>query len=263
MRGEEKWRWDGTGAPEGRLGEGRGFHTLRGKFRDHWEGRGSEGSVVSFPLPTWTPKSLLRPGLDPLPTETPSSRAGPEGVGGREGGAKIKYRPTGPAPLRGGWGRGGVPTPSGTHPWLGVQWGWGRPLAGGHGGTEGNAASTCPVHLGTREPVGLPGLILCPQSLPPTKQSPNPTPTLPPRALPLHLETPSETPSTELDLNHTHTPSPRALPPNSGTPHSGGPPLEVLPLPFRTQVLSRGPVPRLNVTPHSPRFCPTLNSAPA
>ena len=59
-------------------------------------------------------------------------------MGGREGGAKVKARPTGPAPLRGGWGRGGVPTPSGTHPWLGVLgemgWGW-------HGRTEGNVAT--------------------------------------------------------------------------------------------------------------------------
>ena len=60
MRGEEKWRWDGTGAPEGWLGEGKGFHTLRGDLGDHWEGRGSKGSMTRFPLPTWAPRNLLR-----------------------------------------------------------------------------------------------------------------------------------------------------------------------------------------------------------
>ena len=65
----------------------------------------------------------------------------------------------------------------------------------GHGGMEENAASAFPVHLGTWELVGLPGLILCPQSLPPAMQSPSPAPRPPPRAPPLHSETPSETPS--------------------------------------------------------------------
>ena len=91
-------------------------------------------------------------------------------------------------------------------------------------GTEGNMASAFPVHLGTGEPVGLPGLNLCPRSLLPAAHSPSPTPSPPP----LH----SETPSNKLGLNPTHTPSPRALPPNSRTPHSRGPPFHVLPLPF-------------------------------
>ena len=60
MKGEEKWRRDGTGAPEGRLGEGKGSHTLRGKLGNHWEGRGSKGSVARLLLPTWAPGSLLR-----------------------------------------------------------------------------------------------------------------------------------------------------------------------------------------------------------
>ena len=46
------------------------------------------------------------PGPDPLLTEAPSSHEGPEGVGGREGGAKVKARPPGPAPLRGSRGEG-------------------------------------------------------------------------------------------------------------------------------------------------------------
>ena len=60
VRGEEKWRRDGTGTPEGWLKEGRGSHAQRGKLGDHWEGRGSKGSMARFPLPTWAPRSLLR-----------------------------------------------------------------------------------------------------------------------------------------------------------------------------------------------------------
>ena len=60
MKGEEKWRWDMTGAPEWQLGEGKGSHARRGKLRNHWEGRGAKGSVARFPLPTWAPRDLLR-----------------------------------------------------------------------------------------------------------------------------------------------------------------------------------------------------------
>ena len=56
----EKWRQDGTGTPKGRLGEGKGSHARRGKLGDHWEGRGSKGSVARFLLPTWAPRNLLR-----------------------------------------------------------------------------------------------------------------------------------------------------------------------------------------------------------
>ena len=60
VREEEKWRPDGTGTPEGRLGEGKGSHARRGKLGNHREGRGSKGSVARFPLPTWAPRNLLR-----------------------------------------------------------------------------------------------------------------------------------------------------------------------------------------------------------
>ena len=60
MKGKEKWRWDGTGAPEGHLGEGKGSHPGRGKLGNHWEGRGSKGSMGRFPLLTWPPRNLLR-----------------------------------------------------------------------------------------------------------------------------------------------------------------------------------------------------------
>ena len=90
-------------------------------------------------------------------------------------------------------------------------------------------ASAFPVHSGTGEPAGLLGLILRPRSLPPAAQSPSLAPAPPARAPSLH----SETPSNALGLNPP-TPHPhlRALPPNSGTPHSRGPPLHLLPLPF-------------------------------
>ena len=52
MKGEEKWGRDGTGAPEGRLGEGKGSHARRGKLGNHWEDRGSKGNVARFPLTT-------------------------------------------------------------------------------------------------------------------------------------------------------------------------------------------------------------------
>ena len=60
VRGEEKWRQDGTSISEGWLGEGKASHTRRGKVGDHWEGKGSKGSVVRFPLPAWALGSLLR-----------------------------------------------------------------------------------------------------------------------------------------------------------------------------------------------------------
>ena len=60
VRGEEKWRRDGTGAPEGWLGEGKGSHAQRGKLENHWDGRGSKGSMANFLLPTWIPRNLLR-----------------------------------------------------------------------------------------------------------------------------------------------------------------------------------------------------------
>ena len=154
------------------------------------------------------------------------------------------------APLRGGWGRGGVPTqqdppmircPAGMRETLGE-------MGVGCRGMEGNAASTFPVHLAQGSLLGS-HLILCPQSLPPAAQNPSPAPTPPPRALCLHSETPSETPSNVLGLNPTYTPSSRALAPNSGTPHSGGPPLDMLPFPFHEGPKQRA-CPRLEHHPH-------------
>ena len=68
------------------------------------------------------------------------------------------------------------------------------------------ALSLSTFHIGTRDPVGLLGLILCPWSLPPSTQNPSPAPTPPPRAPPLHSETPSETPSNHAGPKpHPHT----------------------------------------------------------
>ena len=104
---------------------------------------------------------------------------GPEGVGGREGGAKVKARPTGLAPLGGGGWRVEIPTHVGTHPRFSSEGGDARES----GGMEGSMASTFPADLGTRERLGILGLILCPQRLPPALQSLNPAPTPPLRAL--------------------------------------------------------------------------------
>ena len=55
VRGEEKWRPDRTGAPEGWLGEGRGSHAWRDP-----QGLGRPGEARwASPLLTWAPGSLL------------------------------------------------------------------------------------------------------------------------------------------------------------------------------------------------------------
>ena len=59
-RGEEKWRWDGTGAPEGRLGEGKGSHAQRGKGGTFGRAENQKGAWPAFPLPAWAPGNLLR-----------------------------------------------------------------------------------------------------------------------------------------------------------------------------------------------------------
>ena len=73
------------------------------------------------------PQELVEiPGLILCPPRPPpASRSWGSGREGR--GSKSKGRTSRTAPLRGGCGRGGVPTPSGTHPRLGVQWEQGRP----------------------------------------------------------------------------------------------------------------------------------------
>ena len=119
-------RQDGTGTLEGQLGEGRGSHAQRGNGGDPREGRRSEGHAASVPLAHLGPRepaevpSLICP---PGPLQPP----GPVGVGGREGGGKVKAGWTGLVPLRGGWGRDGVPTTRRAHPQLGDEQGWGRP----------------------------------------------------------------------------------------------------------------------------------------
>ena len=236
VKGEEKWRWEGTGAPEGQLGEGKGSHAQRGKLRNHWESRGSKGSMARFPLPTCVPRNLLRSRawssahrgpLEPCRSwgsgregRGSKSKGGTSGTGtpvGWMGVGKSSYTQLDPHKVRGPAATGGDPGGDGG----GGPWRNGR-----------EAVSVFPVHLGIGEPVGLLGLFPCPQSLPPAVQNPSPATTPTPRALPLHLETPSEIPSNTLDLNPTHTPSLRALPPNSRTPHSRRPPFHVLPLSF-------------------------------
>ena len=96
VKGEEKWRWDGTGTPEGRRGEGKGSHTRRGKIGEPLGGQRIKrecGQVSPAHLGPQETAEIL--GLILCPPRSPSSRVGPEGVGGREGGAKVKARPPG------------------------------------------------------------------------------------------------------------------------------------------------------------------------
>ena len=55
VKGEEKWSPDGTGTPEGWLGEGRASHT----WTDPRGLGGSGGVCLAFPLPNWAQVSLL------------------------------------------------------------------------------------------------------------------------------------------------------------------------------------------------------------
>ena len=96
VSGEEKWRRDGTSAPEGRLGEGRGSHTQRGNRGDPRESGGTEGSAAGvspahlrsrepaevLSLILWLrrlpPASLsLSPAPTPLPRALPPELQGP------------------------------------------------------------------------------------------------------------------------------------------------------------------------------------------
>ena len=85
VREEKKWRQDGTGAPEGRLGEGKGSHTWRGKGGDSWEGRGSEGNMARVSCTHLGPGEPAEiPGLILCPARTPPAmRVLREWEGGR------------------------------------------------------------------------------------------------------------------------------------------------------------------------------------
>ena len=102
------WGGEGIPCPKGEIGESLGGQRIKREC----------GQVSPAHLDPQEPAEI--PGLILCPLRR-SSCKGPEGGRGREGGAKIKAGPLGSAPLRGGWGRGGVPVPSGTHPWLRVQ----------------------------------------------------------------------------------------------------------------------------------------------
>ena len=181
--------------------------------------------MARFPLPTWASGRVLRSWAWSSAHWGPRQPGGSWGSGREGRGSKSKgqaYRTS---------------TPKG---WLGegrssyTQ--WDPPMVRGPGRDGVGVAwknRRERGHLGTREPVGLLGLILCPQSLPPVVQSPSPAPTPAPGP---HLYTrrpPLRPPPMALGLNPTHTPSPRALPPNSRAPHSRRPPLDMLPLCFQ------------------------------
>ena len=157
--------------------------------------------MARFPLPTWAPREPAEiPGLILCPPKPP-----PAACVLREGrGSKSKGQTYGTGTSEGWLGEGRSSYTQWDPPMVRGPAGMGETLGGV--AEERNVASDFPVHLCTGEPVGLPGLILCPQSLPPTIQSPSPTPTSPPRALPLHSENHSETPSNCAGPNpHPHT----------------------------------------------------------
>ena len=124
---------------------------------------------------------------------------------GEGSGAKVKAGPTGPAPLRGGWGRGGVPTPCGTVRGPAAT---GETLWEQRNGREPGQCFPCPLrHWGiywAPRPNPLPSEPpFCCTEPKPCLYTPTQGPTSTPHTL--------RPPPTALGLNPTHTPSPRAL----------------------------------------------------
>ena len=78
MRGEEKWRLDRTGTPQGWLGEGRGSHARR-ELRGL---RGSGGARLASPLPSLALGSLQGSSAGSSTLQGP---VGPRAIGGRRG----------------------------------------------------------------------------------------------------------------------------------------------------------------------------------
>ena len=71
VKGKEKWRQDGTGAPEGRLGEGKGSHAQRGKLGGQRIKR-EHGQVSPAHLGPQEPAEI--PGLILCPPRPPPAR---------------------------------------------------------------------------------------------------------------------------------------------------------------------------------------------
>ena len=99
-----------------------------------------KGAWPGFPCPP-----AETPGLILCPPRPPPARWVLREWEGR--GSKSKGQTSRTSTPRGGWGRGGVPTPSGTHPRLGVQWRRGRPWERrwGRGTKEWSQCLPCPL----------------------------------------------------------------------------------------------------------------------
>ena len=131
--------------------------------------------MARLPLPTWVLEPAEIPGLILCPPRPPPAVQVLREWEGRGSKSKVRTSGTGTTEGRLGEGRHSYtqrdpPTvrgPSGTGETRGEAVGEGRE------GTEGKGASAFPVHLGSGVPVGIPGLILCPWSLPPATQSPS------------------------------------------------------------------------------------------
>ena len=78
VRGEEKWRWDGTGTPEGPLREVKGSRAQRGKLEDHWGAEDQKGARPGFPCPLGSLGLILCP-----PRPPPAVRVLREWEGGK------------------------------------------------------------------------------------------------------------------------------------------------------------------------------------
>ena len=166
---------DGTGTPEGRWErrrvpmprEGKGGGPLGGQ-------RIRRKCGQHFTCPLGLCGACCDPRPDAWPTEAPSIRVGPERVGERERGTKVKVRLTGPTHLRGSWGRERVPTPGGAHPWLRDQQGQRRPLREQRNGREHSESFPCP--LGYQGYFWAPGPNLPPVEAPSGHTEPKPQP---------------------------------------------------------------------------------------
>ena len=81
----------------------------------------------------------------------------------------------GPAPLRGGWGKGEFPMIRGAHPQCEDQQGWGETFRGLGDRRGTQTAFPSPARAG--EPTRVPGLNLRPPGRPPATLNLSPTPT--------------------------------------------------------------------------------------
>ena len=147
-RGEEEWRRDGTGAPEGRLGEGRGSHSWRGPLMV----RGATGDAER-PSGDWRISASISPAHlgSREPSEVPGLilcplRPPPATWVLREWGRGRKSRgQMGPVPLREAGGGERFPCLGGAHHSKGISRDRERPSGDQRMGRELGQHFPCPL----------------------------------------------------------------------------------------------------------------------